>query len=95
MILLIELGAVLALVGGGLFYVLSLFAASRDRAARERDTLQQRVEEQDAQIQAMEARLRYLEAALCQGNAGGSPTLSLPPPGNHDAARSAGPVRNG
>ena len=81
MLTLTEIGTVFALVGGTVFYVLLTFLAKREKTAGNRD-LQRQVETQAAQIQAIEARLRYVEAALCGGEhapGGGTPSL---PPGN-------------
>lgn len=74
MLTLTEIGTVFALVGGAVFYFLLLSLSNREKVVRNRD-LQQRVEEQAAQIQAIEARLRFVETALCEGA-----TRSVQPP---------------
>ncbi len=83
MLTLIEIGTVFALVGGTVFYLLMLFLSNREKVVGNRE-LQRRVEEQAAQIQAMEARLRYVETTLFNGHPRPDPRLleggyGLPP----------------
>ena len=82
MLTLTEIGTVFALVGGTVFYVLLMFFAKREKAAGNRD-LQRQVEAQAAQLQAIEARLRYVEAALCGG---GGPALASLTSGTNGSA---------
>ena len=67
MLTLLEIGTVFALAGGTVFYLLLLTLSHRERVANNRE-LQRRIEEQAAQIQTLETRLRYVETALCYRN---------------------------
>ena len=67
MLTLLEIGTVFALAGGTVFYLLLRLLSNRERVANNRE-LQRRIEEQAAQIQTLETRLRYVETALCYRN---------------------------